>query len=47
MQIDLAENASAFVRPLFEAQQFYIFNSSVIAIARIYVNIIRRLCISQ
>lgn len=46
MQIDLAENASAFDRP-FEAQQFYIFNSSVIAIARIYVNIIRRLCISQ
>ena len=46
MQTDLAENASAFVRP-FEAQQFYIFNSSVIAIARIYVNIIRRLCISQ
>ncbi len=34
MQIDLAENASAFDRP-FEAQQFYIFNSSVIAIARI------------
>jgi hypothetical protein len=46
IQIDLAENASAFDRP-FEAQQFYIFNSSVIAIARIYVNIIRRLCISQ
>lgn len=46
MQIDLAENASAFDR-LFEAQQFYIFNSSVIAIARIYVNIIRHLCISQ
>jgi len=46
MQIDLAENASAFDRP-FEAQKFYSFNSSVIAIARIYVNIIRRLCISQ
>lgn len=46
MQIDLAENASAFDRP-FEAQQFYSCNSSVIAIARIYVNIIRRLCISQ
>ena len=46
MQIDLAEKASAVDRP-FEAQQFYIFNSSVIAIARIYVNIIRRLCISQ
>jgi len=46
IQIDLAENASAFDRP-FEAQQFYSCNSSVIAIARIYVNIIRRLCISQ
>ena len=46
MQIDLAENASAFDGP-FEAQQFYIFNSSVIAIARIYVNVIHQLCISQ
>lgn len=46
MQIDLAENASAFDRP-FEAQQIYRCNSSVIAIARINVNVIRRLCISQ
>ena len=46
MQIDLAENASAFDRP-FEAQQIYSCNSSVIAIARINVNVIRRLCISQ
>lgn len=46
MQIDLAVNASAFDRP-FEAQQFYSCNSSVIAIARINVNVIRRLCISQ
>lgn len=46
IRINLAENASAFDRP-FEAQQFYSCNSSVIAIARIYVNIIRRLCISQ
>lgn len=46
MQIDLAENASAFDRP-FEAQQFYSCNSSVIAVARVYINIIRRLCISQ
>lgn len=46
MQIDLAENASAFDRP-FEAQQFYSCNSSVIAIARIYVNVIHQLCISQ
>lgn len=46
IQIDLAENASAFDRP-FEAQQFYSCNSSVIAIARIYVNVIHQLCISQ
>lgn len=46
MQIDLAENASAFDL-LFEAQQFYSRSSSVIAIARVYINIIRRLCISQ
>ena len=46
MQIDLAENASAFDRP-FEAQQIYSCNSSVIAVARVYIDIIRRLCISQ
>ena len=46
MQIELAENASAFDRP-FEAQQIYSCNSSVIAIARIYVNVIHQLCISQ